>query len=95
MVLADGAPLDLSRSFLRAPSKTHCTWLRSLGVTSTFATILFQRGRPWGQIVCLGPEPMSLGYDTWSVVSDLGRVLMARIEQDEDAADHHRFRKVC
>ncbi len=95
MVLADGAPLDLSRSFLRAPSKTHCTWLRSLGVTSTFATILFQRGRPWGQIVCLGPEPMSLGYDTWSVVSDLGRVLMARIEQDEDAADHDRFRKVC
>jgi light-regulated signal transduction histidine kinase (bacteriophytochrome) len=93
-ISAEGPSHDLSRAFLSAASETHCDWLRSLGIASTFATTLVQNGQPWGQIMCHGTKGRSLGYDIWTTVSKLGRTAMARVAQDAERADHGRFRKV-
>ncbi|WP_462329740.1 PAS domain-containing protein, partial [Thiohalocapsa halophila] len=49
---ADGRPLDLSLSTLRAVSPVHLEYLRNMGVQATLTGSLVVDGRLWGLVAC-------------------------------------------
>ncbi|MEO0973916.1 MAG: ATP-binding protein, partial [Pseudomonadota bacterium] len=97
LVMADphaSAPLDLSRSVLRSPSKLHTEYLRNMGVASTFTTSLIDHDELWGLIACHHDAPGMPPFDLWGVMRDLGGTLMVRLAQERARQQANQVRDV-
>lgn len=49
---ATGAPFDMGRTQLRAPSPVHLEYLRNMGVAGTLTLTLLVEGKLWGLVAC-------------------------------------------
>jgi len=73
---------DLSCSLLRASSTIHTTYLRNMGVASSFSASLMFRDELWGLIACHHDQSRLLPFDLWGAMQDLATTLMAKLEQE-------------
>lgn len=87
---ADGLPLDLSWSVLRAVSGYHIEYLRNIEVRSSMSVSLLAGDDLWGLIACHGRRPRRLSPEQRSACELFGTALSLRLsalrQRDERAA---------
>ena len=67
-------PLDLSMSMVRSVSPTHITYLKNMGVRSSFSVSLVFEGKLWGLIACHSKQPIYVDQKKRLVCESLGHL---------------------
>ncbi|WP_343610613.1 HWE histidine kinase domain-containing protein [Novosphingobium sp.] len=80
---ADGVPLDLSPSGLRAVSPVHIEYLRNMGVKASMSVSILRGGQLWGLFACHHYAPLSLPYATRTAAELFGEFFSGLLEQME------------
>ncbi|WPL17307.1 Phytochrome-like protein cph1 [Thiorhodovibrio winogradskyi] len=87
-----GAPVDLSRSFLRSVSRMYTGYLKNMGVKATLVTTLLKDGQLWGLISCMHHSaPRYLPFETRAAVECLAHMVSLLMGR-KDAEDHYAYR---
>lgn len=80
---ADGGPLDLTPSGLRAVSPIHIEYLRNMGVKASMSVSIMRGGRLWGLFACHHYAPLNLPYVTRTASELFGEFFSGLLEQME------------
>lgn len=75
-----GAPLDMSRSVLRAMSPVHVQYLKNMDVASSLSISLIVGGKLWGLIACHHRTPRFVTYSARATASLYALVLAAQLD---------------
>lgn len=73
------APADLTNSSIRAVSPTHITYLRNMGVNSSFSVSILVDDELWGLIACHNYSPRFINFRQRETVKLIGQVLSSCI----------------
>jgi PAS domain S-box-containing protein len=84
------APLDLSRSVLRAVSPVHLEYLLNMGVRATLTGSLVCNGRLWGLVACHHRGPRRLSGRVRELIGWLSEDLATQIALVETTQSQHR-----
>ena len=85
---ADGVPLDMSMSTLRAHSQMHVEYMRNMGVGASLAISIVIDGKLWGMFACHHHEARSLSYGLRTVAelfSELVSLVIERLGNRKEA----------
>ncbi|MFT4096977.1 MAG: HWE histidine kinase domain-containing protein [Rhodoblastus sp.] len=83
---AQGAPLDLSLSILRAVSPIHIEYLKNMGVCASMSISIVVEGRLWGLFACHHYQPRLPGFLDRTVAELFGSMFSMMLEARERAA---------
>lgn len=84
---AEGRPLDLSLSVLRAVSPTHIEYLRNMGVAASMSISVLRKGKLWGLIACHHTEPLRVPFERRTAAELFAQVLSLQLESREREID--------
>ncbi|MBW0144697.1 HWE histidine kinase domain-containing protein [Sphingomicrobium clamense] len=90
---AEGKPLDLSLSVLRAVSPIHIEYLKNMGVTASMSISLIVDGKFWGLIACHHYSgPRCPAFERRAVCELFAQMFAMRIEsrQRQEMVDYER-----
>lgn len=77
---SDQKPLDLTYSFLRSVSPIHVSYLKNMGITSSFSISILVRNKLWGMILCHHETgPLRLDIHQRRSASFIGNILSQKI----------------
>jgi len=71
---AERPPLDLSMSMVRSVSPVHITYLKNMGIRSSFSVSLVFEGKLWGLLACHNNEPKYIDQKKRLVCESLGHL---------------------
>ncbi|GAB3266211.1 ATP-binding protein [Larkinella harenae] len=84
---ADGQPLDLTHSVLRAVSPIHIEYLKNMGVQASMSISLLYRGELWGLISCHHSTPRFVDYPARQAAKFVSQLLSSALEFRKDEED--------
>ena len=84
---ADGAPLDLSMSVLRAVSPIHLEYLRNMGVGASLSVSILRQGKLWGLFACHHMVPRKLPLSTRTAAELFGQMFSWILESFEHRSE--------
>ncbi len=67
-------PLDLSMSMVRSVSPVHITYLKNMGIRSSFSVSLVFEGKLWGLLACHNSQPKYIDQKKRLVCESLGHL---------------------
>ncbi|SFO82709.1 HWE histidine kinase domain-containing protein [Qipengyuania nanhaisediminis] len=80
-ITAEGAPLDLSMSTLRAVSPIHIEYLRNMGVEASLSISIVIGGKLWGLFACHHYSPKFLPYSQRTAAELYSEIVSLLIER--------------
>jgi light-regulated signal transduction histidine kinase (bacteriophytochrome) len=80
---AEGRPLDLSLSVLRAVSPIHIEYLRNMGVRASMSISIIAEGKLWGLFACHHYARRALSFERRSVAELFAQMFSMRLESRE------------
>jgi light-regulated signal transduction histidine kinase (bacteriophytochrome)/CheY-like chemotaxis protein len=83
---AQGAPIDLSMSVLRAVSPIHLEYLRNMGVGASLSISIIVEGRLWGLFACHHHAPRRPNFAQRTAAELFGSMFSLMLESRERAA---------
>lgn len=83
---AEGQPLDLSLSVLRAVSPIHIEYLKNMGVEASLSISILVDGRLWGLFACHHYSPRCPTFERRSVSELFAQMFAMRLESRERQA---------
>ena len=78
---ANGEPLDLSASGLRAVSPVHVEYLRNMGVHASMSVSIMRHGALWGLFACHHYSPLTLSHATRTAAELFGEFFASTLDQ--------------
>ena len=86
---ADGRPLDLSHSKLRAVSPIHIEYLQNMGVGASMSVSILSHGKLWGLFACHHYSERRISYARRTAAELYGQMFSLLLEsQEREAAAH-------
>jgi light-regulated signal transduction histidine kinase (bacteriophytochrome)/CheY-like chemotaxis protein len=86
---ANGVPLDLSHSKLRAVSPIHIEYLQNMGVGASMSVSIISHGKLWGLFACHHYSPRRVSYARRTAAELYGQMFSLLLEsQEREAAAH-------
>ncbi|MDT9599775.1 HWE histidine kinase domain-containing protein [Sphingosinicella rhizophila] len=80
---ADGDPLDLSLSILRAVSPIHIEYLKNMGVGASMSISIIVEGKLWGLFACHHYSARTITFERRSVSELFAQMFSLRLESRE------------
>ncbi|KAA9346694.1 ATP-binding protein [Larkinella humicola] len=84
---AEGQPLDLTHSVLRAVSPIHIEYLKNMGVQASMSISLLYRGELWGLISCHHSTPRFVDFPARQAAKFVSQLLSSALEFRKDEED--------